>query len=97
MFAHWGTFTKPNSLNVCLNFAGDSLRQHGYQIWETVDDGDYMVIGGRDNVIVNVTCVPQRGNTWVSVSAYSPDSGSAESARNSVRETIVRLQLIDEQ
>ncbi|MFF0490938.1 hypothetical protein ACWDSJ_17620 [Nocardia sp. NPDC003482] len=95
MFAHWGTFTKPNSLNVCLGFADDSLRQHGYQVWETANDGDYMLIGGNNNVIVNVTCVPQQGNTWISVSAYSPDSATAEAARNSVRETIVNLQLID--
>lgn len=95
MFVHWGTFTKPNGLNTCLSFADDSMRKEGYQIWETAGDGDYMLIGGNGNVIVNVTCVPQNGNTWLSVSAYSTDSRTAESARNKVRESIVRMVRID--
>jgi hypothetical protein len=95
MNAQWGTFTKPYKLNTCLTFASDAMQKQGYQIWDTAGDGDYMVIGGTGDVIVNVTCVPQQGNTWIAVSAYSTDPSAAENARNTVRQTIVEKVLID--
>ncbi|MFI2432162.1 hypothetical protein [Streptomyces sp. NPDC018693] len=52
-------------------------------------DGDYQVIGGKGDVIATVVCVPQRGNLWVTVSAYSNDSGLAERTRNDIRSHIV--------
>lgn len=89
MQVDWGTFTKPNSLQVSLQIAGDALRKQGYTIWEPSNDGDYMVIGGNNDVIVNVTCVPQNGSTWIAVTSYSNDAKTAELARNNVRTTIV--------
>jgi hypothetical protein len=94
MNAQWGSFTKPNSWGTCLSFGQDSFRRRGYEIFGQ-GDGDYMIVGRRGEVIVQVTAVPQQGNTWVSVSAFSPDAGAAEQARNTVREDIVRTQIID--
>ncbi|WP_162600495.1 hypothetical protein [Streptomyces sp. CB01881] len=96
MYAHWGTFNKAASLGVGLSFAQDALQAQGFQVWDLASDGDYQVIGGTGDVIANVVCVPQQGNLWVTVSAYSPDSGLAERTRNDVRSHIVSAQLIDE-
>ncbi|MER6148290.1 hypothetical protein [Streptomyces hirsutus] len=96
MFAHWGTFTKPASLNVGLRFAEDAMRRHGLDVWDLANDGDYQVIGGTGDVIATVVCVPQSGNLWMTVSAYSTDSGLAERTRNDVRADIVNAVLFDD-
>jgi hypothetical protein len=61
------------------------LKQH-YQVWEK---DSYIVVGGNDDVVVEVACAPESGRaTTVIVSAFSADSATAEAARNSVREYI---------
>jgi hypothetical protein len=95
MTAHWGTFTKQASLREALSMAQDALRSYGYQIWDTAQNGDYLVIGGNAQVVLTIVCVPQAGNVWMVVNACSADSATAESARNRVREKIVRWHRID--
>jgi hypothetical protein len=94
MNAQWGTFTKPHAWGTCLSFAQDSFRKHGYEVFGQ-GDGDYMIVGRNGNVIVQVTSVPQSGNSWVCVSAFSPDAGAAGQARDTIRTDIVRSQTID--
>ncbi|MGW2784700.1 hypothetical protein ACWC3X_26110 [Streptomyces populi] len=96
MYAHWGTFTKEANLWDSLAFASDAMKKYGLQVWEPPDDGDYQVIGGNSDVIATVVSVPQPGNLWMTVSAYSTDSGLAERTRNDVREYIVRTVRIDD-
>lgn len=95
MYAHWGTFTKQASLPVALSIAQGAMQRHGYEVWDTARDGDYIVIGGNSQVILTIACVPQAGNVWIVVNACANDSAIAETARNSVREAIVRSQQID--
>jgi len=96
MYAHWGTFTKEARLTDSLTFAVQAMQNSGLQIWDNASDGDYQVIGGNGDVIATVVSVPQSGNLWMTVSAYSTDSGLAERTRNDVREYIVRTQRIDD-
>jgi hypothetical protein len=63
---------------------------------QLVETGGYVRIGDNDQVIVQVVCVPiadQR--TAVTVSAFSTDSKTAELARNTVREYIIKVVRID--
>ncbi|MFE7112142.1 hypothetical protein ACFU98_33045 [Streptomyces sp. NPDC057575] len=96
MHAHWGTFTKGAYLGDALIYASNAMTQKGFAIWDPPGDGDYEVIGGNGDVIATVVCVPQSEDLWISVSAYSTDSGLAERTRNDVREYIVRQQRIDD-
>jgi hypothetical protein len=90
---HWGTFTKNASLNDCLAFARDALRSKGYKLDET---HGFIRIGETDKVIVQVVCIPLGAQkTSVTVSAYSTDSKTAELARNTIREYIVKVVRID--
>ncbi|MFF2041363.1 hypothetical protein ACFVVX_13105 [Kitasatospora sp. NPDC058170] len=95
MYVHWGTFTKNDTLGYCLGLAQSALRERGFQVWDLAGDGDYQVIGGNNDVIANIVCVPQGGNTWMTVSAYSTDSTLAERTRNEVRTYIVNSIRID--
>ncbi|MFD9594461.1 hypothetical protein OG618_32700 [Kitasatospora sp. NBC_01246] len=95
MFAHWGTFTKNDTLGDCLGVAQSALQRQGFQVWDLAGDGDYQVIGGNSAVIANIVCVPQSGNIWITVSAYSTDSALAERTRNDVRTYIVNSVRID--
>ncbi|MDF6016990.1 hypothetical protein [Streptomyces sp. JH34] len=96
MYAHWGTFTKGARLTDSLTFAAEAMQKSGLQIWDNASDGDYQVIGGNGDVIATVVSVPQSDNLWMTVSAYSTDSGLAERTRNDVREHIVRMHRIDD-
>ncbi|MDQ1051836.1 hypothetical protein [Streptomyces sp. V4I2] len=96
MHAHWGTFTKATSLGNGLTFAENAMRRHGFAVWDLGNDGDYQVIGGTSDVIATVVCVPQSGNVWMTVSAYSTDSGLAERTRNDIRADIVNRSLLDD-
>ncbi|MCC9711619.1 hypothetical protein E4N62_44270 [Streptomyces sp. MNU76] len=96
MHAHWGTFTKQASLKTGLRFAESAMRQQGFTIWDQSADNNYQVIGGNSSVIATVVCVPQSGNLWMTVSAYSTDSGLAERIRNDVRAHIVNAVLFDD-
>ncbi|AUY48063.1 MULTISPECIES: hypothetical protein [Streptomycetaceae] len=95
MFAHWGTFTKNDTLGDCLGLAQAAVESQGFQVWDLAGDGDYQVIGGNNDVITTIVCVPQAGNTWLTVSAYSTDSTLAERTRNDVRSYIVNSIRID--
>ncbi|MER6397325.1 MULTISPECIES: hypothetical protein [unclassified Kitasatospora] len=95
MFAHWGTFTKNDTLGDCLGVAQSALQRQGFQVWDLAGDGDYQVIGGNSAVIAHIVCVPQSGNIWITVSAYSTDSALAERTRNDVRTYIVNSVRID--
>ena len=96
MYVHWGTFTKGASLSHGLTFAENAMRRRGFAVWDLGSDGDYQVIGGNSDVIATVVCVPQSGNLWITVSAYSTDSGLAERTRNDVRADIVYAVLFDD-
>ena len=56
----------------------------------------HQVIGGKGDVIATGVCVPLSGNLWITVSAYSTDSGLAERTRNDVRADIVYAVLFDD-
>ena len=91
--AHWGTFTKNASLQNCLSFTRDALREKGYKLDET---HGYIRIGENAKVIVQVVCIPIDGSkTSVTVSAFSSDSKTAELARNAIRESISRAGRFD--
>jgi hypothetical protein len=94
MFWDLGTFTKAADAPTCLSFARDSFGRRGFTVFQA-PDGGYTTIAGNSSVIVQVTCVPQSGNTWVAVSAFSNDGHAAETARNNVRSDIVAEVLID--
>ncbi len=91
---HWGTFTKTASLNDCLRYAEDAMREYSYEIWER---GGYVRIGSNNAAVVQVVCVPtgQGSDLAVTVSAFSSDSKTAELARNNIRAKIVRWHRID--
>ncbi|TWP50768.1 hypothetical protein FKR81_19390 [Lentzea tibetensis] len=96
MAAHWGTFHKNYDHRTCLSMSGNAVVDYSLKIYNGVGDGDYVVIGGRDDLVVQVTCVPVSGNqTWMAVTAWAGDSGTAERARNTIREQIVRMVKID--
>jgi hypothetical protein len=90
-----GTFTKAADVPTCLSFAKDSFVRRGLSIFQP--PAGYTTIGGRPDysVIVQVTCVPNGGNTWIAVSAFSNDGSLAETMRNNVRADIVAEVLID--
>jgi hypothetical protein len=50
----------------------------------------YTTVGGAadSSVIVQVTCVPQSGDTWIVVTAFSDDNNLAETMRNNVQSDI---------
>ncbi|MBP2325709.1 hypothetical protein JOF56_006094 [Kibdelosporangium banguiense] len=97
MAAHWGTFNKNYDHRTCLSMSSTAVSDYALQIYDNAWDGDYIVIGGgRGDLVVQVTCVPQGGNnTWIAVTAWASDSGAAEQARNTIREQIVRMVNID--
>ncbi len=95
--AHWGSFNKFMDFHQILIIGENAMKSRGMQIWDTSSNGDYVVIGNRGDLIVQVTTVPQAGNpTWVVVTAFSTDSSEAEQARNDIRTTIVNTVNIDE-
>lgn len=91
--SHWGTFRKVATLNTCISCALSAVSRQGYQVF--LKDNN-TVIAGNNQVVVQVSCSPQRdGTTWVVVTAHSSDSATAESARNTVRQKIVNCGAID--
>ncbi len=96
MAAHWGTFNKPWNYREVLSTLERIMRDYGLRIDEVANDGDYIVIGDRGNLVVQSTGVPQsNGSTWVAITAFSSDSAEAERARNEIRAKIVALVHID--
>jgi hypothetical protein len=91
MNAQWGTFIQQHGLsfNNTLSVAQTSLERHGYQIFNSTAANEGMVLGGLEDVIVQVTCRPLNdGRTYVIVSAFSEDASAAKQARNSIRQDI---------
>jgi len=98
MNAQWGTFTQQHGLafNETLNAAQGSLQQHGYQIFNSVAANEGMVMGRLGDVIVQVTCRSLNdGRTYVIVSAFSENAALAEQARNTIRQDIQNVAIID--
>ena len=90
---HVGTFTKNNTPAACIGFAKGALARENLKILH--QDGK-AILGGNANVLVEVACFAQNaGTTWIRVSAFSSNSATAELARNTVRETIVKTVRID--
>lgn len=92
MAAHWGTFTKPWNYREVLSTLEDVMSDYGLRIDDRANDGDYIVIGDRGDLVVQSTAVPQSdGSTWVAITAFASDSAEAAKARSEIREKIVRL------
>jgi hypothetical protein len=84
-----GSFSKTiGNIDDCVGFARNALLSQHYQV---LHQDRFTVLGGDDHVVVEVACAPQQGHgVWIVVSAFSSDSVTAESARNAVREFIIR-------
>ena len=93
MPAHWGWFRKDVTPTTCLTMAQRAIVEYGLHVDDAADGGGgYIVLGsGPGDLVVQVTCAPDGDRTWVAVTAWCPDSRTAELARNGVRETIVHL------
>jgi hypothetical protein len=88
MFWYFGTFTKPNDVPTCLSFATDSFRTRGLNVF--VQPNGFFTAGGApdSSVIVQVTCAPQGGNTWMVVTAFSDDNNLAQTTQHNVQSDI---------
>ena len=95
MFVHWSQLRKPYGINTCLGFARDALTRQGLTLIDEAGDGDYVVMGRNDAVIVHVVVVPEGDGSWIGVSAYSTDDNAALDARAKARDFITRVVLID--
>ena len=83
-----GTFEKAASVPATLSIAESALLQANFEIFFNAKPGSFVVVGGNDHVIVNIAVAPQGSETFVAVTATSAD-GSAELARNQVRQFII--------
>jgi hypothetical protein len=90
MFWYYGMFTKAADVPTCLSFANDSFRKHNLNVFLPPGGGHYTTVGGAadSSVIVQVTCVPQNGNTWGVVTVFSNDNNLAQTTRNNVQSDI---------
>ena len=95
MFVHWSQLRKPYGLNACLTFGRDAITRQGLALIDEVGDGDYIVMGKNDDVVVHVVVVPEEEGSWVGISAYSADDRAALDARAQAREYIERVVLFD--
>jgi hypothetical protein len=90
---HVGTFAKNYSPAICIGFAKGALAHENLKILH--QDGK-AILAGNANVLVEVACFSQNaGTTWIRVSAFSTNSATAELARHTVREIIVKTVRID--
>jgi hypothetical protein len=86
MNVQWGTFHRKGPPSDLLEEAETAMRGQGYQIYDPATSNDAMVIGGTADVIVQATAMPSSsGQTYLIVTAYSPDAAVAEQARNTIR------------
>jgi hypothetical protein len=96
MQGQWGTFTRPGSVHDLLTEAENAMRSRGYQIFNSVSNNNSMVIGGAGDVLVQATSIDIGNNeTFDIVSAFSEDAGAAEQARNSIRDAMRGVVIID--
>ena len=88
MYWYYGTFTKPYDPTTCLSFANDSFQRHSLNLF--LAPTGYMTVGGAPDfsVIVQVTCAPQGGGTWVAVTAFSDNDDLAKNTRDNVQSYI---------
>lgn len=56
MNAQWGSFTKPHHWGTCPSFGQDSFRKRDSEVFGQ-GDGDYMIVGRKGDVMVQVTAV----------------------------------------
>ena len=89
MFWQLGTFDKAASVFDTQSLAESALIKANLQIFFNSQPGNFIVIGGNDQVIVSISVAPQGAETYVAVTATSADSPTAEQARNLVREFIL--------
>jgi hypothetical protein len=97
MFVQWGTFNKGFNSNTCLSIAFGAVRNQGYQVFNPDWPHEFSLFCGKGaDLLLQVVCVPENANqTYIIVTAYSNDEPTAELARNSVRDEIVRTVPID--
>ena len=95
MFVHWSQLRKPHDLATCLTFGRDAITNQGLTLIDEVGDGDYVVMGKNDAVVVHVVVVPEGESSWVGISAYSADDNAALDARAKARDYIEKVVLFD--
>jgi hypothetical protein len=84
---HLGSFSKSSTVEFCLISAKAAMGVQGLAI---LNGDNHTILGGNDDVIVQVSCSSNSdGSTWVVVTAFSNNSSTAEGARNSIRQYIV--------
>jgi len=87
---HWSTFEKQASACACHLFAKTALGKENLNILE---DSGPVLLGGNNQVIGEVVCMPDQRH--ITVSAFSADFTAAEIARNNIRTSIVNSNLLD--
>jgi hypothetical protein len=87
MNVQWGTLTSnASSASEALGRAANAMRGQGFSIFLGPDDTVNSVIGGNNDVIVQVTAVSLQGSDqFLFVSAYADAEPVAEQARNTTR------------
>ena len=87
---HWSTFDKQASACACHLFARQALAHEQMAI---LQDAGSVVLGGNNQVIAEVVCMPN--GRQVTVSTFSADFSAAERARNDIRGHILGAVLLD--
>jgi len=95
VFVHWSHLTKPYLVNTCLGFAREAIAKQRLTLIDDLGDGDYVVMGRNDAVIVHVVVVPEGDRCWVGISAYSTDDDAALDARAKARDYLEQVHNID--
>jgi hypothetical protein len=96
MNGQWGTFTRRGSVHDLLAEAEQAMHAQGYQVFNSLANRNSMIIGGRGDVLVQATSMSAgQGETFNIVSAFSEDPGAAEQARNSIRDAMRDVVIID--
>ena len=91
MFVQWGTFTKA-LIQYVPQYRLWRCENQGYQVFNPDWPHEFALFCGKGaGLLLQVVCVPLNANqTYIIVTAYSDDEPTAELARNSVRDEIVR-------
>ena len=86
---YWGSCNRSYDPQNCVSFATDSFQKHGLSVW-VPPGGGYATFAGNtgSSVIVQVTCAPQGGNTWMVVTAFSDDNNLAQTTQHNVQSDI---------
>jgi hypothetical protein len=96
MNGQWGTFKRRGTVHDLLAEAEQAMQAQGYQVFNSLANRNSMIIGGRGDVLVQATSMSDGpGGTFNIVSAFSEDPGAAEQARNSIRDAMRDVVIID--